>query len=343
VRGADLRQYVNEGKAVIANDTRRSSGYSVHLGDPRDLPITVERSPYVTLLQRLLDAARGRPETRTRPHPIARSLSSVSTTAMDTLRSSVAVRRLPDVVAPVTPATSVTVAEELQRLGDMSAAQIAGGLESFWGEDMPTTWRRAHERPSEWANSMRVACRDAWQVTRPRWEAADAALDREARRIGLAVVAGGLDAVLNSIHPRLRFANGTLSLVHNFEQVFSRAGRRLVLVPMLASPERIIVNFELPDLVYIAYPLRRKAPQTQQQSDALELVLGPVRASALRVLTHPMTMTELARRLHCAPSTATYHCNSLEASGLLVRDRQGSVIWTMRTARAEHLIDLLSA
>jgi DNA-binding MarR family transcriptional regulator len=63
----------------------------------------------------------------------------------------------------------------------------------------------------------------------------------------------------------------------------------------------------------------------------------------LRVLAHPMTMTELAGRLHCAPSTATYHCNSLEASGLLVRDRQGSVIWTMRTTRAERLIDLLTA
>jgi hypothetical protein len=327
---------------VIANDTQRGSGYSVHLGDPRDLPVTVERSPYVTLLQRLLDAARVRPEGRV-PDPIVRSMTPVSTMAMETLRSSMAVRRIPEVVAPVKPATTASVAEELQRLGDTSAAEFRSTLDGFWGDDMPTTWQRAHERPSEWSTSMRVACRDAWQIMRPRWEAADALLDRETRRIGLAVVAGGLDAVLNSIHPRLRFANGTLTLAHDFEQVFSRAGRRLVLVPMLARSDAILVNFELPELIYVAYPVRERPAATEKKTDALELVLGSVRANALRVLTHPMTMTDLASRLHCAPSTATYHCNSLEASGLLMRDRQGSVIWTMRTARAEQLIDLLTA
>ncbi|HEY8302401.1 MAG TPA: winged helix-turn-helix domain-containing protein [Jatrophihabitans sp.] len=311
------------------------------MGDTRDIPVTVERSPYTTVLESLLHAARGVPHAA--GPAISRALTPATRTAMHALRSSVATRRLPDIATAGGSTIAESVPDHIARLGDLRASDIAESLEDFWDDDMPEAWRHAHESPHQWSRSMQAAATDAWSVTRSRWAGAEGALDREARRIGLAVVTGGMDAVLNSIHPRLRFEDGTLAFRHSYERVHKRGDRRLVLVPMLAGPDQIIVNFELSDVIYIAYPLTDVRPGQESAPDSLALLLGPIRAAAVRLLTRPMTMTQLAKQLHCAPSTATYHCDSLEASGLTVRSRRGQGVWVTRTPRAEMLIDLLSS
>ena len=53
-------------------------------------------------------------------------------------------------------------------------------------------------------------------------------------------------------------------------------------------------------------------------------------------------MQALADELHCAPSTATYHCDLLDSAGLIARERRGSSIWVVRTRDGEALLDLLS-
>lgn len=316
-------------------------GYAVEMGDARDIPVTVERSPYTTVLESLLHAVRAVSYPGGRGTAISQALSPSTRTAMQALHSSVVTRRLPDIAATGGSTLAESVADHVARIGDLRRNDIAESLEDFWDDDMPSGWRQVHRSPGQWSRSMQTAATDAWSVARSRWAAAGGALDRETRRIGLAVVTGGLDAVLNTIHPRLRFQDGMLSFRHDFERVHKRGDRRLVLVPMLAAPDQIIVNFELPEIVYVAYPLRDVRPDPA--SDSLALLLGPIRAAAVRLLTKPMTMTQLAAQLHCAPSTATYHCDSLEASGLTARQRRGQAVWVVRTALAERLIDLLSS
>lgn len=52
---------------------------------------------------------------------------------------------------------------------------------------------------------------------------------------------------------------------------------------------------------------------------AVKLGLTAPQATALRELSGPMTMSELAERMSCEPSNATYVVDKLEARGLIER------------------------
>jgi DNA-binding MarR family transcriptional regulator len=81
---------------------------------------------------------------------------------------------------------------------------------------------------------------------------------------------------------------------------------------------------------------------------AVKLGLTTAQATALRELTGPMTMSELAERMSCEPSNATYVIDKLENQGLLERrphptDRRAKhlVLTSEGAALREKLLDLL--
>ena len=81
---------------------------------------------------------------------------------------------------------------------------------------------------------------------------------------------------------------------------------------------------------------------------AVKLGLTAPQATALRELTGPMTMSELAERMGCEPSNATFVIDKLEKQGLLERtphatDRRAKqlVLTAEGVALRERLIELL--
>lgn len=81
---------------------------------------------------------------------------------------------------------------------------------------------------------------------------------------------------------------------------------------------------------------------------ALRLGLTAPQATALRELTGPMTMRELAERMSCEPSNATFVVDKLEKRELLERrphptDRRAKrlVLTSRGTALREQLLELL--
>ena len=82
---------------------------------------------------------------------------------------------------------------------------------------------------------------------------------------------------------------------------------------------------------------------------AAKLGLTAAQATALRELTGPMTMSELAERMSCEPSNATPVVDKLEGQGLLERrphpsDRRAKqlILTTDGTALRERLLELLN-
>lgn len=80
----------------------------------------------------------------------------------------------------------------------------------------------------------------------------------------------------------------------------------------------------------------------------MKLGLTAPQATALRELTGPMTMSELAERMGCEPSNATFVIDKLEKQGLLERhphatDRRAKqlVLTVEGVALRERLIELL--
>jgi hypothetical protein len=96
-------------------------------------------------------------------------------------------------------------------------------------------------------------------------------------------VRGGLGALLNSLHPRISYTSGTLTMAHRCNRRVPLGRRRLVLLPMIAGRDTLFVNFEPDDVCYVGYPVRPPGPGPLTAANgALALILGPLRAAALR-------------------------------------------------------------
>lgn len=118
-------------------------------------------------------------------------------------------------------------------------------------------------------------------------------------------------------------------------------GRHLVLVPTVGGGAGRLVGFDLPGVVYLAYPVpgqaslgeRRSASPLPPGADSLDQVLGSALGQLLRSAAGPLTMGKLAAAVGCSPRMTTYHCTQLEAAGLIVRERHGQSVWVSRTTR----------
>ena len=252
----------------------------------------------------------------------------------------------PGCCTPISPLADVSVADQVATMRDMPVTALTDDLSAADASgDLQPCWRAAADQPRRWLNSMADASMDTWTVAEPRWQAAGPLLDREIRRAGTAMVRGGMAALLNSLHPRISYHDGTFTFVCREQGVWlgSVGPRRLALVPMIAGRDALLVSFDLPDVCYVGYPLPQPWPGTQATAGGtLATILGPLRAAILRALRQPLTVSQLAAAVHCAPTTATYHLHQLAAARLITRQKFGPSVRVSRTPRGDELVDLLS-
>ena len=320
-----------------------AAGYRLRLGNPNTLGVSVALAPHQSMLALLRQAAGGHlggaPVNLVRT--IRQRLRPTARFALPALGPAGAAL-LPDCATPIPPPAEVPVAAQAERLRQLPGATLQAELHATFGSHVPAGWREAADRPQRWMHALATASLDAWGVSERRWGDAGPLLDRESRRVGIAVVRGGLDALLNSLHPRIRYAAGVLSLAGACNRDVDLAGRRLVLLPMIAGAGAVFACFDSPDVACLAYPLRGLGGPGAADADALAIVIGAPRAAILRQLLHPRPIHELALAVHCAPNTTSYHCQQLETAGLVTRHRDRRVVRVTRTARGAELLDLLS-
>lgn len=318
------------------------------VGDIDRIPITMARSPYHSLLALTMDAVG---TTRSTPLGLLAAISGAL--SAPAARSFAAMCRGPrpvvlDCAAPIAPAADVDVAAQVERLHDSPGDVLLDELRAEFGDRPPVWWQVPRQRPRRWFAALAQGAEQGWSVTQHRWRDAGPLLDRETIRLGVSQVRGASGTMLNSLHPRIRYGGGTITLTGTASHSRHRLGdRRLVLVPMVAG-DALFAGVSRPDVVFIGYPLpgarslARGNPVREQDIDALELVVGEVRASMLRCLDRPMTVGELATALQRAPSTTTYHCDRLVDAGLLVRQRRGQSVLVARSGAGNELVSLMS-
>lgn len=307
----------------------------------------VSLSPNLTALAMIADAVAGR--RRGLPQPWRKAVSSrVGPHGHEAVRSlavpghSIA----PDSIVPLSPVHGdISVHEQVSALHDTPPEALLADLERTFGPGAPPAhWRPAAARPSRWLHGYASAVADVWRAVEPLWQRARPLLDREIQRVGVATVRGGPELLLGSLTRRITYGERGL-LVSDLEPgAFDLGERKVVLVPMLAGADSLIVSLDHPEAVWIAYPVpgadslwRRPA---QPAVDELSALVGPVRAGLLHALDQPMTMSMLATGMRLAPSGLTYHCDRLWAGRLITRERRGREVWIARTHRAEELLEL---
>ncbi|MEO3875752.1 winged helix-turn-helix domain-containing protein [Nonomuraea sp. B12E4] len=245
----------------------------------------------------------------------------------------------PDTVVPRVPVRDDSVPEQIDLLRDLPPDALVRDLEQAFGR-VPAHWRAAADRPGRWLHAYAGTLAEVWATAESLWSRTGPILDREVARVGTASVRGGVEVLLGSISGRL-VRDGTGLVIEGVGAGVHELGdRSLVLVPMLAGKDALIVGLDDPEAVWIGYPVPTQAGFWRADLDELSGLVGPVRAEVLRALDRPMTMSMLAGVTHTPPSTLTFHCDRLAAARLVVRERRHREVWIDRTTRAVELLEL---
>jgi DNA-binding transcriptional ArsR family regulator len=318
-------------------------GYQLRMGAPDSLPVSVALTPQQSVIALMHQAASG--QSLGAPGSLLAAVRAALRPQARFAERPFAVRGpglIPECCAPVTPLADASVAEQSERMRETPAEDLTDLLKTGYdGSGFPPCWEAASEQPRRWLGSMADASQDIWTVIEPRWRAAGRLFDRETRRVGTAAVRGGMAALLNSLHPRISYADGTLTVATSSHRRVSLGRRRLVLMPMIAGRGAVLASFERPDVCCIGYPVGKPGP-TSDEGGALAMILGHLRAAILQAVSQPLTVSDVAADVYCAPNTATYHLGQLAAAGLVSRERCGKSVRVSRTARGDELVDLLS-
>lgn len=308
--------------------------------------LSISISPNITTLAMIADALAGR--RRGLPELWRRAINAqVRRPGHEAVRPLAApgYSVAPDSIVPRAPLGDVSVQAQLDTLRDVPPETLIKDLEQAFGPGpLPVHWRSAAERPGYWLRAYASALSDVWNATEPLWKQARPLLDREIERVGVASVRGGPELLLSSLSDRIAYGENGLLISDIEASTYELGNRRIILVPMLAGKDAVIVSLDNPHAVWIAYPVpgaerlwRRPAPPAV---DKLSALMGPARAGLLCALDQPMTMSMLAASLNIAPSGLTYHCDRLAAAQLINRERRGREMWITRTPRADELLDL---
>ncbi|MEV5967228.1 helix-turn-helix domain-containing protein [Kribbella sp. NPDC051952] len=257
-------------------------------------------------------------------------------------------RQIPSAVAPLTPTGDLSIATQVDALRSNHNDRLRANLIEIYSDRIPAVWRAAAERPARWSRSLGDVLADVWNgLGHDAWNRSRPAIDRELRRQEDLAGRGAADALYNTLSPRIGYADDAFVLDGRVRVPVN--GRRIVLAPMISAPDSMVVENNDPVAVVIGYPLpgalanwTRPARAVQEIDDPLATVVGRFRADVLRNLDHRTTMSALAARLNCPPSSLTHHCNTLESAGLVERVRQGRSIAIHRTARGAALLDVFS-
>jgi hypothetical protein len=237
----------------------------------------------------------------------------------------------PDIFFKFTPG----LPECLEDLRAASRASLRAGLAGCeqYSRRPPLWVRNLADGDREHLELVIRAFRDLHDaVVAPRRDTA-ATLSRAdvARRIPV-LVTDGQEALLGTLHPRLRWRDEGLERAGiDFEANLD--GQGLLLRPSAFWTGEPILSFDEEGhrphvLIYAAQPNGRSASGNGTASDltardTLAALLGPTRAAVLRALREPRGTADLAAAVQISPSSASEHAKVLRDASLIETRREG--------------------
>ncbi|APE24978.1 MULTISPECIES: ArsR/SmtB family transcription factor [Streptomyces] len=173
---------------------------------------------------------------------------------------------------------------------------------------------------------------DIWRAAvAPYWDKILEYLEADCEARGRAVMAGGVEQLLSTAHPRITWTSPVLEIPDGPEGDVVLGGRGLVLAPSVFlnhRPGQLIWLQDgtgRPTLVVSAPPRAHEAAvlwaEPDETPEALGALVGQTRAAALRVLRAACTTSELADRLGISRAGASQHAAVLRSTGLITSRR----------------------
>jgi DNA-binding MarR family transcriptional regulator len=234
----------------------------------------------------------------------------------------------PDFMAPVPVDPLADIEHEIERVRATDPDVIRADIAECWPDGPPAPWDRFDARPREMADRVADGLHAYWRATLAEdWPRLRAVLEGEVLGRARSLALGGPAAVLDELHPRVRWRAPVLELHKGKDHPLDLRleGRPLVLIPLIFEHGVLVGTPSAGNAIAVGYQARG-ASALFDAGDAvaderLELLLGQGRSAVLRALARPATTTELAARLHYAPSTVSAHLDVLSRAGLVERHR----------------------
>jgi DNA-binding transcriptional ArsR family regulator len=239
----------------------------------------------------------------------------------------------------------------LESLATAPLARLAGALQPLQppaadARGWVRVWLRALSRGEPRARDelADLARRYHQLAIAPYWDRIHFLLDTERAHHRRVMAEGGVDRMLDGLHPRVRWRAPLLEVDTDHTPGWARGrgdrtpgGRSLTLVPSvfcLDGPLLLTGRADRTSPLVLVYPALRGmrdaatlwAPQAPPEPAALARLLGTTRADALHAIASTCTTGDLARRLRVSPATASHHVGVLRDARLVTSCRQGAAV-----------------
>jgi DNA-binding transcriptional ArsR family regulator len=167
----------------------------------------------------------------------------------------------------------------------------------------------------------------------PYWKSIGTHVSADHAHRGDALARHGVDRLLSSLHPRVRWVAPVLQVLDMNDRDLYLDGRGIELQPS-AFCWKVPTKLRDPELKPIlVYPiqhapgiLRQSGTSDSSSSDALGSLLGSTRAAALEAAVRGCTTTELAKRCKISPAAASHQATVLREAGLITTRRAGASV-----------------
>jgi DNA-binding transcriptional ArsR family regulator len=182
------------------------------------------------------------------------------------------------------------------------------------------------------AEASRLAL-DVWRAgVAPYWERIQERLEAECEARGRIAMTGGVERLLATLHPRIRWKPPVLEMHDGPDREIRLDGRGLLLCPSGFLPGRgvgrVVECERETGMAVLVFAAPTAAPRAaglwggpDNSGQALSALVGQTRAAALRALTATCTTSQLADRLGISSAGASQHAAILRQSGLITTRR----------------------
>ncbi len=258
---------------------------------------------------------------------------------------------IPDFLTPTPDTPFPQFEDELEQVVATDPARISVELQhmldSLQGADVPKLTRQITGDPEPYLGRLVDQMHEYWKLTiEPHWPRIRALHEADVTYRARQLALGGAELLFSDLHPSLSWQGDTLVIDKQMCEDVDPGGRGLVLIPAVFDWPGIAILLGEDLQPTVSYSPRGIAelwdePEDARGDGAMDDLIGGTRADILRVLTVPMTTTELANRLHLTPAAVSQQLGVLRRAEVVDARRQGREVYSELTTSGRRLLELL--
>jgi DNA-binding transcriptional ArsR family regulator len=263
-------------------------------------------------------------------------------------------RYIPDFLTPPPVTPLPDFADELRLLSATSPEIVRREVALAWPDasGRPSTIQAMMDHPKDHLERLVDQVERFWQLALgPHWSRLRATLEADVLVRARSLALGGAEALFQTIHPLVRYADGVLELDKSMctpsPPSIELDGRGLLLMPSAFVWPKFMTILDPPWQPILAYTPRGVAnlwnDEPPPPNQALEMLFGKGRSEVFLSLDSPSSTLEIARRLHLAQSGVSEHLSVLRQAGLVEAHRRGRSVYYSLSGTGIGLLKLFNA